>query len=575
MTDFNDVSSRRIWMNMTTSINWTRPPVGIVRVERELFTALSAILGKKLIPCVLKDGKFVAHSGPIGLDERYDVPASEDPFVWPDPSYDFPQMASLEPVKVQPLAQKQLFKRTRAKKHQPEIQFGDVLISVGLDWDWEDKGLDVLLYKLKTQKNVKVLTCCYDLIPILFPQYCVGDVAAKFKSYFTNLTWASSGMLCISRRSEADYRALATELGMPVIPTKVMLLGNKLPENDGDISPDVESICKDRYILFVSTIERRKNHEILYKALRILAEEGRLDKDLKLVFVGMPGWGVSDFLKDLELDPLVSEHILQLNHVSDAELRHLYEFCSFFAYPSLYEGWGLPVAEALAFGKFVIASDRGSIPEVGGDLVEYVDPWNATAWARAIETYWENDELLASKENRIRRQYHSIEWHETAGAVLELIGSVCRDDESRIDLVPGYDLRSVAGLHFGSRILATGRGGVLCHGPYIPLPAGPLEVEIGIENAGEKPAPLTFKFTSHGGTIVIQKATRKAGRSSTFKFKIELEDAVEDFETVIECNDGADISINNVSITYSSSKREIELVPKTRSTTSKALSFQS
>ena len=73
-----------------------------------------------------------------------------------------------------------------------------------------------------------------------------------------------------------------------------------------------------------------------------------------------------------------------LGHANDAELRALYENCEFFVYPSLYEGWGLPVAEALAFGKFVLASDRGSIPEVGGDLVEYIDPWNASAWAEAI-----------------------------------------------------------------------------------------------------------------------------------------------------------------------------------------------
>ena len=270
MAEFKDSRPPRVWMNMTTSVNWTRPPVGIVRVEQELFKALHAALDERLVPCVLSDGRFVAYSGSIGTIERPCRPANES-FVWPDPSYEFPQTTSLDPVKINPIAPRESPKRVGFGKRQQEIGFGDVLISAGLDWDWERHGLDAVLFKLKTEKDVKVITCCYDLIPVLFPQYCVGDVAAKFREYFTNLTWASSGMLCISRRSEADYRSLALELGMPRIPTKVMLLGNKLPDAGDDISDQVASICEGRFILFVSTIERRKNHEVLYKALRILA----------------------------------------------------------------------------------------------------------------------------------------------------------------------------------------------------------------------------------------------------------------------------------------------------------------
>ena len=149
----------------------------------------------------------------------------------------------------------------------------------------------------------------------------MGDVAAKFKEYFTNLTWSSSAMLAISRRSEADYKALATDLGMPEIPTRVMLLGNKLPEPGDDVSNEVQEICGERFILFVSTIERRKNHEVIYKALHILGERGQLDPALKVVFVGMPGWGVGDLLKDIELDPFTKDHIVQLGHANDAELE--------------------------------------------------------------------------------------------------------------------------------------------------------------------------------------------------------------------------------------------------------------
>jgi glycosyltransferase involved in cell wall biosynthesis len=547
-------------MNMTTSVNWTRPAVGIVRVEQELFKALHAVLGDCLTPCVLSDGKLVAYSGSIGTIERFSH-AEADAFVWPDPSYEFPQTTSLDPVKISPISMRKPVRTIRSASRQQEIEFDDVLISVGLDWDWERAGLDTILYKLKTEKGVKVITCCYDLIPVLFPQYCVGDVAAKFREYFTNLTWASSGMLCISRRSEADYRLLAEELGMPRIPTKVMLLGNKLPEAGDDVSDQVASICESPFILFVGTIERRKNHEVLYKALRILAEGGRLDPELKLVFVGMPGWGVSDLLKDLELDPMVSEHIVQLSHANDAELRRLYETCTFFAYPSFYEGWGLPVAEALAFGKFVIASDRGSIPEVGGDLVEYVDPWNATAWADAIEKYWTNRIFLESRADRIRREYHPIHWEETASAVLELIDLVSADRISRFALDPGYDLSGVVGLHYGSRILAVGRGGILCHGPYRPLPKGGVRIDMEIEKLNDEVISLEFRFTSDGGARLIHREVRAVRNSlSRVEFQLDLNRAVEDFEIVIGCPEGSELSINEVNMQIRSELTEEKLV---------------
>jgi glycosyltransferase involved in cell wall biosynthesis len=191
-------------------------------------------------------------------------------------------------------------------------------------------------------------------------------------------------------------------------------------------------------VLFVSTIERRKNHEVLYKALHVLAERRQLDPEFKLVFVGMPGWGVADLLKDIELDPLTRGNIVQINHANDAELRRLYEACQFFVYPSFYEGWGLPVAEALALGKFVLASDRGSIPEVAGSLVEYVDPWNATAWADAIARYWTDEALLAERTHRVQSEYRQISWDAAAETVLALIDQLQSAEPDVITIEPGY-----------------------------------------------------------------------------------------------------------------------------------------
>ena len=552
MNKFSPVRAPRIWMNVTTSVNWTRPPVGIVRVEQELFKALSELLGDRLQPCILSDGKFVRHTGALGPAAHGQADAHEEDLVWPDPSYDFPEATTLDLVASRPSSKRTIERRALAARRPTEdIQYGDVLLSVGLDWDWEEQRIDSILFELKTKKDVKVISCCYDLIPVLFPQYCVGDVAAKFKEYFTNLTWSSSAMLCISRRSEADYKALATELGMPEIPTRVMLLGNKLPEPGDDVSDQVAELCGARFILFVSTIERRKNHEVIYKALHVLAERGQLPPEMKVVFVGMPGWGVGDLLKDIELDPLTQDHIVLLNHANDAELHMLYEHCEFFVYPSLYEGWGLPVAEALAFGKFVVASDRGSIPEVGGDLVDYVDPWNASAWASALHRYFENPELVRSRAERVRSEYHPVDWKETASTVVDLIDTIRAQKIDCIAIEPGHDMKSMVGTCYGSRIVSTGAPGVLAYGPYRPLPPGRIRVAVKIETIGDEGGELSFKFSADRGTLVLDEQSRKvppSRRTSTFKFDLLIDEPIEDFEVVITCPPDLLVALNQIEI---------------------------
>ena len=182
----------------------------------------------------------------------------------------------------------------------------------------------------------------------------------------------------------------------------------------------------DRFILFVSTIERRKNHETLYRAYTRLVDKG-VENLPKLVFVGMPGWGVNDFLADLRFDGRVKNRVEMLTNVSDADLNWLYKNALFTVFPSLYEGWGLAVAESLSAGKFCLASNVASIPEAGGDLIEYLDPWDVAKWAERIEWYLNNPKALAEAEKRIGKEYNAPRWKDTATTVFDrakaLLGS--------------------------------------------------------------------------------------------------------------------------------------------------------
>ncbi|WP_273777806.1 glycosyltransferase family 4 protein [Acinetobacter sp. GSS19] len=301
---------------------------------------------------------------------------------------------------------------------------GDVLISFGADWNYSYYNQ---YYFLRKYKGVKVITCCYDLIPILYPQYCIDRVASIFTSYFLDIADGSDLILCISRQSERDLNEMLERTGGAKPATHVFYLGDNVVfgSNNG-ISSSIKTIIQEPFILFVSTIERRKNHEVLYRAYHKLCSEGKRAGLPKLVFVGMPGWGVNDFLKDIDLDPLTQDLIVRLNHVSDAELRVLYDAASFCVFPSLYEGWGLPVGEALSMGKVVICSDRGSLPEVGDDLVLYVDPWDSKTWAEEIYRMATDEAWREQWEQKVKLGYRPRTWSHAALSVKSQIDQLIK-----------------------------------------------------------------------------------------------------------------------------------------------------
>ena len=291
----------------------------------------------------------------------------------------------------------------------------DTYISLGLDWDQKDV---IFLYEQRQRIGFKTLLFCYDIIPVKLPHLCVDDVASKFAMYFANLAWSADKIQCISECSRNDLQQLLTNLGAPIPDLEVVRLGCDIPSlPDDEPTSEVASLITQEFLLFVSTIERRKNHETIYRAYTRLVDEGCNDLPL-LVFVGMPGWGVGDLLADLRLDPRILPFIRILNHVTDADLIHLYRNAKFTVYPSLYEGWGLPVAESLAYGKFCLAANSASIPEVGGDLIEYLDPWNVPLWAERLRWYIEHPTALADAERRIQTNFQPTLWSACASSII-------------------------------------------------------------------------------------------------------------------------------------------------------------
>jgi glycosyltransferase involved in cell wall biosynthesis len=163
------------------------------------------------------------------------------------------------------------------------------------------------------------------------------------------------------------------------------------------------------YLLAVGTLEPRKNLPVLLEALRILRRDGR---DLMLLVAGRQAWTHSLPLGDL------APHVKLLGTVRDAELASLYGGAACFVQPSLHEGFGLPLAEAMAAGVPAVASDIPALREVGGETVRYADPHDAESFAAAIRQALDDREGSQLRAAAARGRARHFRWEDTARATL-------------------------------------------------------------------------------------------------------------------------------------------------------------
>jgi glycosyltransferase involved in cell wall biosynthesis len=163
------------------------------------------------------------------------------------------------------------------------------------------------------------------------------------------------------------------------------------------------------YLLAVGSLEPRKNVPVLLEALRILRRDGR---DLALFVAGRQAWTHSLPLGDLE------PHVKLLGTVSDEELASLYAGAACFVMPSLHEGFGLPLAEAMAAGAPAVASDIPALREVGGETVRYADPQDPGSFADAIRDALDDRGQTQLRVAAARGRARRFRWEDSARITL-------------------------------------------------------------------------------------------------------------------------------------------------------------
>ena len=253
------------------------------------------------------------------------------------------------------------------------IQKDDVLLLLDSTW-----YLNIWPSVKKAKDNdAKVIAVIYDLIPITHSQFCDDFLVEVFKKWFYDSLSYVDGFIAISDTVKKDLISFLNEdFGDKVKSKKFehFLLGADFSYTQVE-KRSIRQELKDMYslgstYLIVSTIEPRKNHLYLLEVFDKLWAEG---VDVNLCIVGRIGWKIEKIISKINNHKLLNKKLFHYSNLNDDELQYCYENSKMLLFPSMVEGFGLPIVESLTNKLPVLASDTPIHREVGGDIVGYFD----------------------------------------------------------------------------------------------------------------------------------------------------------------------------------------------------------
>lgn len=242
---------------------------------------------------------------------------------------------------------------------------------------------------IKRYKNLRKYIIIYDLIPIIYPEFFKKDISGKhFLKKIIESIDEDTVAVCISECTRKDLLNFRNDLN-----EKNIIISHPAASGIFYRVTDQDLICNSRrnigipdnscYIMCLSTLEPRKNLTTVIKAFEKVLSDNP-DLDLYLVIVGPAGWKHEPVFEKINQSESLKSKVIVSGYVDDIYLAPLYSGALAFLYLSFYEGFGLPVLEAMKCGTPVITSDRSSLPEVAGDACILVDPLDIDGIAKYI-----------------------------------------------------------------------------------------------------------------------------------------------------------------------------------------------
>ncbi len=276
----------------------------------------------------------------------------------------------------------------------------------------------------------KVVVTVHDLIYKVYPQGHTPQTCEICERQMQDIVRRADKIICVSQTTSGDLQKF-----FPLAPDKISVVYQGVDKNV--FSPLLpEHLSRARravsergvdgpFLLFVGTLEPRKNVYALLEAFEMIKEKKAFDG--RLVLIGMKGW-MAEKLKEMLSRMKAREDVLFPGFVSDQELRCFYNLAEVFIYPSFYEGFGFPVLEAFCCGAPVVTSNISACAEVAADAAVTVDPSSPEDIAGAIINLVKNREQRDVLKQKALRRAENFSFRKTAAETLAVYRHVCAGD---------------------------------------------------------------------------------------------------------------------------------------------------
>ena len=303
----------------------------------------------------------------------------------------------------------------------------------GLERVWEDYVLPTMINRAKPdifwgprffvpgKLKLPTVATIHDIAFVKHPDVVSEKQYKYFDEIIKNSLVSASHFIAVSKTTKSDF---CEHYGVSEDKVSVIYNGYNQKflfpaDNMEKEKIKIKYKLPEDFILFLGTIEPRKNLSRLIEAYK---KSEAFDRQIPLVIAGKMGWLQNKLITDIE--PMVNNgNIILTGFINDDELRVLYQTCTFFVFPSLYEGFGIPVLEAMASGAAVLTSHSSSLYELFHDSAHLVDPFSVYSISNGINQLLkeENRKVLIKRGYEITNQFS---WKKAANQHLELFKSL-------------------------------------------------------------------------------------------------------------------------------------------------------
>lgn len=270
-------------------------------------------------------------------------------------------------------------------------------------------------FELPLRKVCRYVVTIHDLVPLFFPELVPKKHLLFFRVFMKRVAHTADAVITDSEHSKHD---IIQHLKIPEDNIRVIYLGynqHYQRVQDQRLIADVLAYygIRQPYLLFVGIIEPKKNLERLVQAYTLLQKDAIITKDTQLVIAGGEGWFSERLYRKVQESEL-TQQIVFPGFIPDEHLPALYSGAALFVFPSIYEGFGLPVLEAMSCGVPVVTSNVSSLPEIAGEAGFLVDPRQPETIARGIAAVLSDLQLQEQMQAKGYRQAQKFSWQRTA-----------------------------------------------------------------------------------------------------------------------------------------------------------------